>query len=117
MSIDALGEEGRRVEETSVKFSPLSSLHETYFELLRIEIVKHPHMGAGVVAREGRRVLFVVHGDTGQLADIGITVKGDAHWYTWALEHGDGRAIGMPADSANVAATIVKVLSEGGRLA
>ncbi len=116
MSIDALAQEGQRVQETPPQPSPLSSLHETYFELLRIEIVKHLRMGAGVVPRGDRRVLSVLHGETGQLVDIGIVVEGGAHWYTWEVESGDGRTIGIPAESAAVAASIVRVLSEGGRL-
>ncbi|MDX6738946.1 hypothetical protein [Actinocorallia sp. A-T 12471] len=115
MSVEGFGEGGWSGEGVSPRLSPLPGLRETYLELLRIEVVRHPHMGAGVVLREGRRVLFVVHGETGRLADIDLTVEGDAHWYTWALDHGPGRPIGTPARSADVAATIVKALSEATR--
>ncbi|MDX6745083.1 hypothetical protein [Actinocorallia sp. A-T 12471] len=115
MSIDPCAEGGRRSEETPVRLSPLPSLHETFFELLRIEIDKHPHMGVGVVPRDGRKVLFVVHGETGRLADIDITVLGDTHWYTWAAGHTNGRTIGTPAEAADVASVIVKTLAEAGR--
>ncbi|MDX6738345.1 hypothetical protein [Actinocorallia sp. A-T 12471] len=71
-------------------------------------------MGAGIVSRDGRPVLFVVHGETGRAADIGVKAEPSAYRFTWATHEGDRHPIGTSEHLTEIAATIVRSLGPPG---